>query len=297
METQLLEAFVAVVNANSFSRAAEQVQLTQPAISKRIAQLEEQLNCRLFDRIGRKVSLTEAGAALLPRAQNLLQELDDTRQHIRDLSGAVAGNLRLAISHHLGLHRLPPVLKAFVSRYPEVALDVEFMDSEVAYEAIRNGHFELALITLAPRQHPKILATTIWPDPLQLVSAADHPLAAYAKINISDLAQYPAILPALNTYTGRMIKQFFDRNDLPLNTSMTTNYLETVKMMTSVGLGWSMLPGTMVDHTLVSLDCKNLDIERQLGLIHHRDKTLSNAAQAFIELLHTQAPETRKVKP
>ncbi|RLA54699.1 MAG: LysR family transcriptional regulator [Gammaproteobacteria bacterium] len=288
METQLLEAFVAVVNTGSFSAAADHQHLTQPAISKRIAQLEEHLNCRLFDRIGRNVNLTEAGTALLPRAQNLLRELNDTRQHIRDLSGAISGNLRLAISHHIGLHRLPLILKAFTSEHPQVSLELDFMDSELAYEAVRQGRFELAVITLAPQDHPKILATAVWRDPLQLVSAREHPLAILDRLSIDKLCTYPAILPGLNTYTGRMIKQFFDNNGKHLNATMATNYLETIKMMVSVGLGWSMLPATMLDSTLVALECEKLSIERSLGLIHHRDKTLSNAARTFIELLQAE---------
>lgn len=285
METQLLEAFVAVVEAGSFSEAAEKIHLTQPAVSKRIALLEDQLNCKLFDRIGRNINLTEAGTALLPRARHLLQELLDTKQHIQDLSGKVSGHLRLAISHHIGLHRLPPVLKAFNAAHSDVALAIDFMDSEVAYEAVRQGHFELAVITLAPIDHPRILATPIWRDPLSLVAANDHPLTKLGKLNINQLCTHPAILPDLNTYTGKMIKQFFDHNGKVLKATMATNYLETIKMMVSVGLGWSMLPATMLDQSVSALDCTQLQLERQLGLIHHRDKTLSNAAQAFIRLL------------
>ena len=286
METQLLEAFVAVVEAQSFSEAAERIHLTQPAVSKRIAVLEEQLGCRLFDRIGRQINLTEAGAALLPRARNLLQALVDARQHIRDLSGSVSGQLRLAISHHIGLHRLPPVLKAFAARHASVALAIDFMDSEVAYEAIRQGRFELAVVTLAPDEHPKIIATPIWRDPLCLVAAPDHALTREDKINLAKLCQHPAILPGMNTYTGRMIKRIFDEDDMSFAATMTTNYLETIKMMVSVGLGWSLLPSTMLDTSLAKLNCPAIKLERQLGLIHHRDKSLSNAATAFITMLY-----------
>jgi DNA-binding transcriptional LysR family regulator len=289
METQLLEAFVAVANAGSFSVAAENIHLTQPAVSKRIARLEEQLDCRLFDRIGRNINLTEGGAALLPRALYLLQELDDTKQYIHDLSGIVAGKLRLAISHHIGLHRLPPVLKAFASKHPEVALDVDFMDSEIAYEEIRQGNFELAVITLAPVDHPEILSFPIWRDPFELVCARDHPLARSNVIEVNDLISHAAILPGLNTYTGQFIKELFDHKNTSLKATVVTNYLETIKMMVSVGLGWSMLPTTMIDDALTTFKCENLTLERRLGFIHHRDKTPSNASAAFIKLLQSYA--------
>ena len=296
MDTQLLEAFVAVAETGSFSAAAELVHITQPAISKRIAQLEEQLGCKLFDRISRTSHLTEAGLALLPRAERILVELRETRQAIRDLSGHVSGSLRLAISHHIGLHRLPPVLRQFVSANPGVNLEIEFMDSEIAYEGVLQGRFEVGVITLAPEPHPRILAELVWPDPLVLMVADEHPLTqhcnASGEVDIQQLQHYPAILPGLETYTGRMIKQLFADNALHLNATMATNYLETIKMLMSVGLGWTILPQSMEDEGITTLSCHQLALTRSLGFIHHRDKTLSNAGQAFIALL-SQSREAR----
>ncbi|KJS08921.1 MAG: LysR family transcriptional regulator [Gammaproteobacteria bacterium BRH_c0] len=289
MDTQLLQAFLAVVETGSFSGAAERMHVTQPAISKRIALLEEHLNCRLFDRISRTIYLTEAGQELLPRAERILREMTETRQAIQDLSGNIAGNLRLAISHHIGLHRLPPVLKQFANLNPEVTLAVDFMDSEIAYDGVLHGRFEVAVITLAPEPHPGIFAQRIWADPLKPMVAQDHPLAAKDRVDISDLSQFHAILPGPDTYTGRMIKRLFDEQGYPFSAMMATNYLETIKMLVSVGLGWSILPVTMADDSLRLLDCEGLALSRDLGFIHHREKTLSNAAHAFISLLTSDA--------
>ena len=132
MDTQNLHAFVKVAECRSFSEAAESLYITQPAVSKRIATLESQLDSKLFDRIGRTVQLTEAGAALLPQAEHILQAVRDAKRSIDDLQGEIAGNLSIGISHHIGLHRLPPVLKAFTERYPKVHFDIAFMDSEEA---------------------------------------------------------------------------------------------------------------------------------------------------------------------
>ncbi len=114
MDTQSLQAFLAVADCGSFSRAAEQLHLTQPAVSKRIAVLENQTRARLFDRIGRRVSLTEAGRVLLPRARQILVMVDDSRRALGNLDGDVGGELILATSHHIGLHRLPPILGDYV---------------------------------------------------------------------------------------------------------------------------------------------------------------------------------------
>ncbi len=288
MDAQQLEAFVAVAETGSFSIAAERIHLTQPAVSKRVALLEHQLDCLLFDRIARHINLTESGNELLPKARQILQIISDTEQAIHDLSGKVTGRLKIALSHHIGLHRAPDILKRFATTYPEVALDVDFMDSEIAYQEINKGSFDVAVVTLAPEPKERVQSNTIWVDPLVLVTANDHPLIKKRKLTASELGQYPAILPGLSTYTGKIIKDFFDQEGNRLNISMVTNYLETIKIMVSVGFGWSMLPMTMVDQSLTPIKCKGLSLSRRLGYIHHRDRSLSNASRRFIDFLEDE---------
>ena len=284
MDNQSLKAFVTVANCGSFSQAAEQLHLTQSAVSKRIANLEHQTGKKLFDRIARQVSLTEAGNALLPRAQHILQEYAAAVQAINDLSGDTKGTLHIAISHHLGLHRLPPTLKAFASKYPEVNLNIEFMDSEKAYEQVLQGKSEVAVITLALEQHPNIYSRRIWSDPLQFICASNHTLAKIDRPSLKDLAQYPVILPGINTYTGRIIQNLFESQGIPLTAPMSTNYLETISTMVEIGLGWSMLPQTLIKNLHV-MPIKHSRVARELGYIHHTKRSLSNAAVAFIKML------------
>lgn len=293
MDTQLLEAFIAVAETGSFSLAGERVYLSQPAVSKRIAQLEEQLDCRLFDRIARTVTLTETGRQLLPRAERILREIEETRQAIADLSGAVSGSLRLAISHHIGLHRIPPLLKAYTTTYPSVEVDINFMDSEQAYEEILHGRYELAAITLAPEPNPRVNTIEVWPDPLAFMVAPDHSLVGKPSASLGELSRYPAILPGLGTYTGRIIRQLFERHRLQLASTMDTNYLETIKMMVSIGLGWSVLPRSMLSDEVREVSVPGVGMQRMLGCIHHRDRTLSNAARAFLSLLEGPASSVK----
>ncbi|KUJ84228.1 LysR family transcriptional regulator [Microbulbifer flavimaris] len=297
MEIQWLKAFLSIAEQGSVSEAAEYLHLTQPAVSKRLAALEQQLGTPLFDRIGRKLQLTDAGRALLPRARHILNEVSDAERELRSLGGDVSGSLRIATSHHVGLHHLPPVLKEYSNRYPEVALDIDFVDSEQAYEALMAGEYELAVVTLALKEYPNLEAQVVWPDPCVVVAAPDHPLAQMATLDLPDLARYPAILPDLNTYTGRLIKREFDAQGLKLNAKLATNFLETIKMMAGVGLGWSVLPRTLVDESLAELPVPQLNVVRNLGVINHRARTLSNAASALQQMLldtarHQQAPET-----
>jgi len=287
VDTQNLKAFLLVAETGSFSLAAQKLHLTQPAVSKRIAQLEEQLNTPLFDRIGRTVSTTEAGEALLPHARAVQLELQAAEQSVRDLAGEVQGRLRLATSHHIGLHRLPPVLSFFSKAFPAVQLDIDFMDSEQAYELTLHGEVELAVVTLAPAPVANIVTRPIWPDPLDFMAQKGHQLTRKKSLDLNDLSKHPAILPGLNTYTGQIIKKLFDRRSLPMQVAIITNYLETIRMMASVGLGWTVLPRSMLDPSLVALPVRDARIERTLGVVHHESRSLSRAAQAFIDTLHS----------
>ena len=288
MDLASLNAFIAIAETGSFSEAGERLHLTQPAVSKRIASLEQQLSVRLFDRLGREVSLTEAGRALLPRAYQILNVLDDTRRALSNLSGDISGRLTLATSHHIGLHRLPPLLRAFTRAYPQVALDIQFLDSEVAYEEILHGRVELAVITLAPETALPVQAVPVWNDPLDFVAAPEHPLARDKTIFLPDVARHPAVFPGGNTFTHHIVRCMFEAEGLTPNIAMSTNYMETIKMMVSIGIAWSVLPRTMLDDSVVRLPLQDIQLSRQLGYILHTERTLSNAAKAFMGLLDAQ---------
>mgnify|MGYP000373224021 FL=1 len=287
MDTQNLRAFLLVAESGSFSKAAKRLHLTQPAVSKRIAQLEAQLNVSLFDRIGRRISTTEAGEALLPHARAVHLEMQAAQQSVRDLAGEVRGRLRLATSHHIGLHRLPPLLSFFSKAFPAVQLDIDFMDSEQAYELTLQGEVELAVVTLAPSSIVNIVTRPIWLDPLDFMVQEGTQLTRKKALGLKELSQHPAILPGLNTYTGQIVKSLFEQRSLPIQIAITTNYLETIRMMASVGLGWTVLPRSMRDPSLATLPIRDARIERTLGAIHHEGRSLSRAAQAFIEALES----------
>ncbi|MCW8901871.1 MAG: LysR family transcriptional regulator [Gammaproteobacteria bacterium] len=285
MDVPNLNAFVAVAETGSFSVASDQLFLTQPAISKRVSALETELDVQLFDRIGRKVTLTEAGTELLSRARTILQQVEDSKRAIQNLSGHVAGKLSIGTSHHIGLHRLPPVLRAFTHTHPEVELDLHFMDSEEACHAIEHGDLELGIVTL-PLEPAKVLHTyEVWPDPLDIVVNQSHPLTLLKKITPKELANYSAILPTRGTYTRQIFEHTMRKHKLELKVGLSTNYLETIKMMVSVGLGWSVLPRSMLSKELKTLCIDGITLERKLGIVWHSGHTLSNAAKAMSDML------------
>jgi len=285
MDIAALQAFLAVAETGSFSQAAERIFLTQPAVSKRIRALETELGAPLFDRLGRRIHLTEAGEALLARARHVLGELDDVKRSITNFSGVVGGELAFATSHHIGLHRLPLVLKRFHTTYPGVRLDLRFMDSERACAAVAQGELELAIATLPPQTLPPLRVEQVWDDPLDVVVSPQHPLAGLAPAPIRMLLDHPAILPGPGTYTREIILKALGplRHRVPVG--MATNYLEVLKMLAAIGLGWTALPRTMVDATLRVVQIEKLRIRRTLGIVTHNARTLSNAGQAMIRLI------------
>ena len=289
MDIAQLKAFLAVAATRSFSQAAEQLFVTQPAISKRIAALEEELDARLFDRIGRRVELTDAGRTLLPRAKSILLEVEDCVRAVSSLEGKVQGNLRFATSHHIGLHRLPRALKAFTRHYPLVQLDIRFMDSEAACHAVEQGELELAIVTLPPDPSASLTTRIIWPDPLSVLAARGHEMTRKRITDIRELSRYPAILPATNTYTRQIAEKAFRIRGIRLDVTLSTNYLETIKMLVSVGIGWSLLPVTMLDRQVSEIAVPELKLSRNLGVVIHRERTLSNAAIALMERLQHAA--------
>lgn len=290
MDTQHLHAFLAVADTQSFSKAADQLYLTQPAVSKRIAMLEQRLNTRLFDRIGRRITLTEAGELLLPQARHILLSVEDSRRTLANLSGKVGGRLTMATSHHIGLHRLPPILKAYTQQHPEVDLDLRFVDSELAYQGVLDGQYELAVVTLAPNPVEPLSVSERWRDRMCFVGARDHPLAKRVNrlpkpLALPTLCEHPCVLPGAQTFTRSLIEERFAAQGLALSVSMSTNYLETLKMMCSVGLGWSLLPEKMLDEELIELPVDTPPFYRPLGYLTHANRTLSNAARKMIEAL------------
>jgi len=284
MDINNLRAFVNVAEHGSFSLAAERLHLTQPAVSKRVAVLESELGTRLFDRIGHQVTLTEGGQQLLPRARNMLNEVTDIKRSLANLTDQVTGTLSMGTSHHIGLHRLPPVLRKFSQHYPEVQLDIQFMGSENACNAVEHGQLELAIATLPTKPSSQLELTAIWNDPLCFVAGKNHPLANIHQPELKSLSEYQAVLPGIGTYTRDILEQALTPRGITIQTGISTNYLETLKMLVSIGLGWSLLPGTLLnDSDFKILEVEELQLTRTLGVIRHRKRTLSNAARAMLE--------------
>jgi DNA-binding transcriptional LysR family regulator len=288
MRINQIHAFLAVAESESFSLAAEQLHITQPAVSKRIRQLEDSLKTSLFDRIGKRSLLTPDGLAFKPHAERMLYEVKAFKADMSHRNNRPAGTLTLATSHHIGLHRLPQVLRDFKIEFPDIDLDLHFMDSEDACIAIANNDLELAVVTLPEHPDENLALEPVWIDKLVVVMAIDHELASMHPIEPAQLLKHPAILPSAGTFTRKIINSYFSTKKDSMKVALETNYLETIKVMVAANLGWSVLPVSMVDKTLLGRNLKGLDIARPLGIVTHKHRTLSLNSKAMIAMLRRE---------
>ena len=191
MNLAAFEAFLKVMETGSISIAAEQLFITQPAVTKRIHTLEEYFGVKLFESAGRGIQPTHAAHSLLPKVRTWLNELGEIHHTLSHEQNQVQGRLKIGTSHHIGLHHLADPLKAFVQSFPQVTLDVHFVDSEQAHEQVLAGELELAFLTLPPIGDERLSYLTIWNDPLVFVASPFHPLAQQSQLKLEDLIAYP----------------------------------------------------------------------------------------------------------
>ncbi len=284
LDPAALRAFLAVAESGSFTEAAARLHLTQPAVTRRVQALEQRLGAPLFDRLPRRALLTETGRRLLPQARRALEALAECARAVESSRSEVSGTLRLGTSHHIGLHHLPPVLRRFHRRYPAVELALSFLGSEAALSAVEQGELDLALVTLPLRPPSGLEQVVWWHDHLSLVVARDHPLAHSRAFDPHALAAHEAVLPEEGTTTRELIDRALASWGVRPRTALASNHLEILRMLVGAGLGWSLLPETLVNEGLVQLPTP-APLERRLGVVYHPRRRLGSAARAFLDLL------------
>ncbi len=286
MNTTNLLTFTTVMQTGSISGAAEKLYITQPAVSKRIKNLEDEFGVVLFDTVGRGIIPTEAAHQLLPHAKRWIEDYETCKATLQHNQEVATGRLVIGTSHHIGLHHLSAVLKRFAQSYPAVQLEVHFLDSEEAHKAVLDGDVALAFLTLPPTFDRRLSYHTLWSDPLYFVTGVLSPLAQKTNVSLATLARYPAILPAANTFTSQITLAEFAKHNLRPYATMNTNPLESIRMLVSVGLGWSVLPQTLINQDLVKIDMQDqIELGRHLGMVTNPNLTRSASCEALIALL------------
>lgn len=295
MDFYQLLYFRKVAEARSVSRAAEGLLITQPAVSKQMKALEDELGEKLFDRIGKKVFLTKAGEVLYSHCERILRSVDDAKKAVKALSQECSGELVIGTSDHISLHRLPDVLKSYVSAYPRVDLKLRCHRSETILEMVGQNLVDLGVITL-PKVAGNFISRVIWEDPMSLVFPKKHPLASLKNIKLKDIVTYGMILPEKGTTTRSSIDGAFSRRGLAPNVAMEVAYIETIKGLVKAGLGISILPDKAVEQdvkagVLAKSGIQDAGFSRNLGVVYLKDKFLSRPAKEFLKLLEKERQE------
>lgn len=291
MDTNSIKAFIAVAETMSVTKASKKLFLTQPAVSRRIAQLEEQLGVRLFDRANKKMFLTVPGNKLLPRCKNIMADINFAALEASNLGNRVMGHLTVGMSHHVSLYRAPQNLKRYQDLYPDVELDLNFLTSEEAIELVSRGKLELAMVTLPPKASPNLDFIAVWRDELYIAIPNN---AEYRNASLEGLAKKPVILPHLNSTTRKNMDHIFREHDLSFAHVTETSNFEVISKMIETGLGWSVLPAHMMNDQIISAFTDIFVAVRTQGIVRHSQRELSRASQALLDLMTDQLSGPKK---
>ena len=292
MDTNAIKAFIAVAESMSVTKASKRLFLTQPAVSRRIAALEEQLGVRLFDRVNNKMFLTLAGTKLLPRCKQIMIDIDIATREASNLSDKVIGHLTVGMSHHVSLYRAPENLKRYQDLYPDVELDLNFIKSEEAIDLVARGELEIAMVTLPPKPIVNLDFIPIWRDELYIAIPNN---AEYLDACLEELATKPVILPHESSTTRTNIDNVFTKHKLKFSHITETSDFEVISKMIETGLGWSVLPAHMMNKNIVPKFVDVFTAVRIQGVVRQSHRQLSLASEALLNLLIDQLSDRETV--
>ena len=288
MDHDQLTSFLEVAKLQSFSRAAEKIYRTQPAISAQVRLLEQECGERLFDRSGKKVLLTPAGEILQRYAQQIIQLHTDALQAVAELNQTARGKLQIGANEATCLYVLPKTFARVKELYPLVQISIYRNFSHKILQKVHEGAVELGIVTL-PLTASNVEIIPVFRDEMQVVMPASHPLARNRSVTLEEVANHPLILPKTGrtrVVLDRLLRDYRDH----LQVSMELASVETIKKFVGAGLGISFISRTYAHPEVAAGLLKLVPLEgekiyRELGLIYRRDRYLSLPAKVFIEVV------------
>lgn len=293
MEIHQLTYFVAVAETGSFSRAAERCNVAQPSLSQQIQKLEQELGEPLFDRLPRKVVLTDAGRMLLPRAINILSDLHDIKHTLNQNIDSGHGLLSVGFIPTIAPFVLPRVIKRFSQEFPNARLSVQEDLTEAIVHGLLDGKLDVG-ITSMPIHHRLIRTQELLTEPLLVASSKDNDFISRASIHVKDLDKFPFIALSEMHCLGEQVQSFCHRQDLELKIVCDTSQLTTVKNCVEIGLGVSLVPRALaVSDTSQLVKYRPLNgatPQRKIAATTHAERTQSFLAKKFIEIVKEEYP-------
>jgi DNA-binding transcriptional LysR family regulator len=289
-----LRVFEAAATNRSFSKAAEYLHLTQPGVSMHIKELETSAGLPLFERIGRKLYVTEAGQELLARAREILRALKDAEDTLDSLRGLRRGRINLAVVS-TAKYFVPQLLARFGKNFPELEIRLAVSNRNSVIEQLVANEVDLAIMGRSP-QALDTVAEPFAQNPHVIIAAPDHPLAAQRGIPVETVAKENFIVREPGSGTRLAMQQFFEEFGLACNVGMEMASNETIKQAVMAGMGVSFISRHTTEleiqtRRLVVLDVRGTPVIRQWHVAHLAKKRLSPTAVAFKEFVLTQGRE------
>jgi len=288
LDSRQLRAFTSLARTGSFTLAAKELYLSQSAVSHSMKALEQDVGCRLLDRLGKKVLLTQAGEQLLHHAQKILSEMSQARESLRQLGKWGRARLRVGASTTACQYILPAVLREFKESFPQCLINVEPGDTPEAIALLRENRIDLAL-ALQPKNEEKMEFVPLFTDELVFLVSPVHPWAAAGRVTREEIPRQYYVLYNKNSYTFRMVEEYFHADDMVLNTVMEFGSMEAIKELVKLSVGVSILAPWIAqkelrDKLLVSLPLGRRKLRRAWGILHWKGRRLSLAEETFVGL-------------
>ncbi len=296
MHLRFLKIFCDIVDLGSFSRAATANSVSQSNASQVVHQLEERLGVQLIDRSKRPFVLTAEGKRFHEGSRVIVQRYDDLEREVRSLHEAVAARLNVASIYSVGLAHMSGCLREFLAAHPHADVRLEYLHPHRVYETVDGGQADLGLVSY-PEESPSLAAIPWRNEPMVLVCNPQHPLTRRRSATLEMLRGESIVA----FQAGLKIRDEIDRvlalHKVHVKTALEFDNIETIKRAIEIGAGISLLPEPTIAReiesgTLVQISLDGQPLERPLGIIHRRDRKLSETAQQFIQLLQSQAPST-----
>lgn len=289
MELRHLRYFEAVARHSHVTRAAAELHIAQPALSKQISQLEQELGVALFDRIGRNVRLTEAGEALLPHVHAVLAQVDAARAEMAERVGLRRGRASVGTPPTVGTQLLPRALAAFSHHYPGIELRLHEAGIQTLLELLETGLADVAVVAL-PVSDPALTVVPLFSEELVIAVSREHNLAIRHSIAMRELAEENWLLSPENYELREATLTACRRTGFTPHVVLDGGEMDTLLRLVAAGMGIALVPRLAVQgiSDLVVLQVSDLSLQRSLGLVWRGDRTASPAARALREFLVEQ---------
>jgi LysR family hydrogen peroxide-inducible transcriptional activator len=290
MELYQLRYLLAVAEAQNFTRAAERLSVTQPALSQQIINLEKELGRKLFHRLGRKAVLTEAGMVFIERARRILFEADNATKELQD-DPALERRINVGAIPTVAPYLLPELILRCRSAHPNLQIEVREDFRSQLVRGVLEGDLDLA-IAAQPVTNPQVAVEPLLTEPLLLAVSRTHPLAAKPQVSAADLAGETFVILGSSSSLAEQVQNFCGDHKITPHVGFRCAQIATVKALVAVGAGISILPrGTRAadDSGVVYRELADATPSRDLVIIRHLQRYQSRGAMAFIRLLRSTA--------